>query len=218
VGAGGGGGGSSSAPADATFTTGVGTFAGQVTISWDAPAPAPDAQIRVGDSGPFVGVGVLPPAPQTVTAQVAPGATQVLEVRVANTGTRDTRFALSGPTERSGFSTRYLDGNQDVTDGVGNGTYAPTIASGSSTTLTVRVTAPSAINAVATMPIIATSFEDPSRFDRVEAELSTAPATRSGGPLARTGLVVARVLGLAALLVALGAFLVRLRPRARDQR
>jgi len=114
-----------------------------------------------------------------------------------------------------GFTTRYLDGNQDVTDVVGNGTYAPTIASGSSTTLTVRVTAPSAINAAATMPIIATSIDDPSRFDRVEAELSPAPATRSGGPLARTGLVVARGLVLATLLVALGAFLVRLRPRAR---
>jgi hypothetical protein len=200
----GGGGGSSAAPAGASFAS-TGTGNGSVNLTWTTgETAAPDAQIRVGDEGPFVGAGVFAPAPQTVTAQVAPGATRELEVRVVNRGDARATFALTGTTERGGFTARYFDDDDEVTDEVRGGTYAtPALAGGASHTITMRVMAPSAAPATATFEFVAS---DSSGLDRVAADVST----RTGAPLARTGADGNRLMPWALALIRSGVVIVLL--------
>ena len=178
------------------------------------PGPAPDARIRVGTTGPFVGTGVLSPTRQSVSGSVDPGATHVLEVSVANIGGSAGTFRLSGTAEAGGFRARFLDGDRDVTDPVDAGGFTtPRLEPGGSYLLTVRVTAPSAGPATAGLRILATSTDDPQRVDEVHADLTKSVGD---GALARTGDDLGGSLALAVCVVVGGAALVRLgrsRPR-----
>ena len=211
----GGGGGSSSGPLGATFSVPPAGNAGDgvVTVIYApatpapaAPAPGPgpvqpDAQIRVGSSGPFAGVKAFAPAPQSATGSLDGSGTAHFELRLENAGSVGDRFTVKGPPQVGGLLARYLDGASDVTDAVAGGTYTtPVLAPASSHTLTMVAGGP-ASHPAATFTMSATSTADPSVADRVDAVVVPRGALARTGGDARTW-PLALVLLAASLIVA----------------
>jgi hypothetical protein len=163
----GGGGGSSSGPslvADPAGNPGNGLA---IIAYATTPAPVPpDAQIRVGDSGPFNGVREFPPTPQSATASVDAGGTTSFQVRIENAGQAEGSFTVrAGPTDRA--TVRFLDGDNDVTDTVGDGSYVTprlTPSAWHDLTLVVRD-----VSWSQSVTVTATNVADPALADRVDA-------------------------------------------------
>jgi hypothetical protein len=146
-GGGGGGGGSSFAPAGATITPGAST-GGRVSITF-TPSPGggsarPDARLRSGTSGPFVGNDIYSTtgANQSRRGSAPPGRTVIFQVSLQNDGSRAGRLTLRARGAKvPGYDVRYIAGSRDITAAVIAGTWrSPSLAPGATTLVTVRIT------------------------------------------------------------------------------
>jgi len=146
-GGGGGGGGSSFAPSGATVTAGAST-GGRVWISYTATSGGgsvrPDARIRLGSSGSFLGNDVYNTtgAGQSRTGSAKRGKTITLGLSLQNDGSKAGKLTLHATGSRvSGYTIRYLKGSTDITTAVVAGTWrTASLATGATTLLTIRIT------------------------------------------------------------------------------
>jgi hypothetical protein len=161
----------------------------------------------VGDSGPFNGVREFPPTPQSATASVEQGGTASFQVRIENAGAADGSFkVLAGPTDRA--SVRFLDGETDVTDAIGDGSYVtPRLTPSAFHDLTLVVRD---VSSSGTVAVTASNAADPVLTDSVEAVIDV-PAR---GQLALTG-GLAWLWRVALVLIATGAIMLTVRRRQR---
>ncbi len=218
-GGGGGGGGSSyvqgslSSPSFSLNSPTTSGYGGNGSIQVNAydSTPGPDAKIRVGDTGPYTGVGELAPSPQEQTAEVPSGGTATFEVAVDNHLPSGARFKVNGTASQQGFTATYSDGANDVTSAVTGGTYTtPALAPGATHKLVLAVKAPPSGRTTATFVVRFTAEADANRFDEVRAKVS------GGHALVRTGSSSATIAMFGAFLLAVGVtvwLLARRRPR-----
>jgi uncharacterized delta-60 repeat protein len=102
----------------------------------------PDAMIRVGTKGAYVGGDVYNASGkgQVALARAKAGRTAQLGLRLQNDGTGQDSLAVAGCGSLSGFAVKYFTGGTDVTQQVIAGTYtAGPLQIGSSSALTMSV-------------------------------------------------------------------------------
>ncbi|MFN8620329.1 MAG: hypothetical protein U0869_06245 [Chloroflexota bacterium] len=162
---GGGGGGSSHAPQGATITAGYGTSDGSITIRFTAGDPPPTAHqpdnlIRLG-TGRAVGDGIINQdgKAQSRAGSGAAGTTVRFSVIVQNDGNVTERFTVHATgAAAKGWRVTYAVGKQDVSGGVGMGTYqTPMLLPGSSITIAVKVFVPGGATAAAKVSRLVTT-------------------------------------------------------------
>ena len=121
------------------------TLTHQYSVTAPPPIPLarPDARIRKGTRGTFLGNDVY----NTTTGQTARGAarrgrTVTFQVSLQNDAAFSDRFTVTGQRSRNGYSVRYLDrAGTDITAAVVAGTHRTgSIAPGKAVTITVKVT------------------------------------------------------------------------------
>jgi hypothetical protein len=85
----------------------------------------PDAQLRIGNHGAFIGADVLSATGlgQEWTTSAAPGRTATFTVKLRNAGSDPDRLRVTGQRSVPGFRIRYFAGATDITGQVGAGTY-----------------------------------------------------------------------------------------------
>jgi len=132
----------------------------------------PDAQLRIGARGAFIGADVLTAngAGQGWTTTAAPGRTATFTVKLRNAGTNPERLAVDGQAGVPGFAIRYYDGAADVTNRVVAGTYrSRQLAPGASASLRVVTTvgANARVGARTARLIEVASVAEPSTVDGV---------------------------------------------------
>ena len=148
----------------------------------------PDAQIRVGDDGVWMGWDVYSTngADQNRSTTAPVGGTAEFTMRFRNDGNRTERFTLKGQQPLAGFGVRYFDAaGTDITRGVRLGTYrtAPVAPRGEAVVrLEVEVRANAAPGASITRRIKAFSSVDPRVKDAVTATVTEGAAPEVGPP------------------------------------
>ena len=132
----------------------------------------PDAQLRIGAHGAFIGADVLAAtgAGQGWTAAAAPGRTATFTVKLRNAGTDPDRLQVTGRPGVPGFAVRYFNGAADVTNRVVAGTFrtgqlAPGAAAALRVVVTVGANAPA--GARTTRLVTAASVADDAAVDGV---------------------------------------------------
>jgi len=151
----------------------------------------PDAQLRIGATGAFIGADVLGATGtgQGWTARVRPGRTATFTVKLRNAGNAADRLRVLGQRSSGPFTVRYLEGSRDVTAAVVAGTYRTRpLAAGASRPLRMEVTvAPAARSGLRLTRLVKVfSVADDARVDGVRATTavsSTAEATTGAQPL-----------------------------------
>jgi hypothetical protein len=85
----------------------------------------PDAQLRIGNHGAFIGADVLGATGlgQEWTTSAAPGRTATFIVKLRNAGSDPDRLRVTGQRSVPGFRIRYFAGATDITGQVGAGTH-----------------------------------------------------------------------------------------------
>ena len=136
------------------------------------PVPQPDARIRVGTSGDFVGDNIhnATGRRQTAAATAAGGRSSTYDVSVQNDGVFAERLLLRGTGSRSGFRVRYSVDGSDVTAAVVAGTQqTPVLTPGEAVTVRVSVNVGASVPVGSSLGAIldATSTLDPARRDVV---------------------------------------------------
>lgn len=135
----------------------------------------PDARVRGGTSGPFVGNDVYNASGngQAVSRRGSPGTVLVYQLSLQNDApTEGDRFIVSANGALpAGFTVRYLKGTTDVTADVTAGTYrTPRLRPGGPFRLTVEITvlASAAPGSTVTRKVTITSAGDATKVDAVK--------------------------------------------------
>lgn len=137
--------------------------------------PRPDALIRVGTSGSFVGNNVYNTgAGQTVSSTVGRGGSRTFEIRFANDGTTAGAFRIVGASSNSQFKITYFAGANDITNAVVSGIYTTgNLAPGARTSITVVVKAKAGTPAGAKVTVPVTAGNDSLTLtDQVKAKVT----------------------------------------------
>ena len=142
-------------------------------ISCQAPTGKPDAQIRIGATGTFVGNDVYNTTGegQTRTARVARGATITYTIKVQNDALVADTLRLKGTRASTHYRVTYTAGGLDITDEVTAGTYTtPVLSPGATHTVraVVKVKATAPIGSSLTAALTAKSATTPAVKDTVK--------------------------------------------------
>lgn len=151
----------------------------------------PDAQLRIGATGAFIGADVIGAngTGQGWTARVRPGRTATFTVKLRNAGNAADRLRVQGQGSSGPFTVRYLDGSRNVTAAVVAGDYlTPPLAAGASRPLRVEVAAARTARSGVRLTRLVKAFSaaDGARVDGVRATTvvsSTAEAATGPAPL-----------------------------------
>ena len=143
--------------------------------SYGYGGPRPDALIRLGASGSFVGNNIYNDTGtgQTVSTTVGRGGSRTFTVRFANDGTTAGAFRVVGAPSNSQFKISYFAAETDITGAVVNGIYTTgTLAPGARTSITVVVKAKVGTppGAKVTVPVVA-GTESLALLDQVKAKV-----------------------------------------------
>jgi len=141
----------------------------------------PDAQLRIGAHGAYIGADVLTAAGagQGWTTAAAPGRTATFTIALRNAGTDPDRLTVDGQAGVPGFSVRYVNGTTDVTNRVVAGTFRTgELAPGAAASLRVTVTVGprAAVGARTTRLVRVASDAEPSTVDGVKLTVRRAAA------------------------------------------
>jgi hypothetical protein len=143
------------------------------------PIVRPDAQLRIGATGAFIGADVFGAngGGQEWSVAVPRGRSATFVARFRNAGTEPDRLRITGQPRQGAVTVRYFQGTQDVTGRVVAGTYRTAVLA-PRTAATLRVVMAMAANAGPnahlTRLITASSEADPSKVDGVRATVTRA--------------------------------------------
>jgi hypothetical protein len=136
----------------------------------------PDAQVRKGTSGKYVGDNVyFPPTVQDVNRTMKVGAGGTFQVLIQNDSNVTDTFRVQAMTRIEEFSAKYSVKNRnkktDITRAVAAGTYSVTLEPGGSVTVSITVSVNANARPGKSKPfyVTVTSTLDPAASDRVSA-------------------------------------------------
>jgi hypothetical protein len=136
----------------------------------------PDAQVRKGTSGRYVGDNVyFPPTVQDVNRTMKAGAGGTYQVLIQNDSNVTDTFRVQAMTRIEEFSAKYSvkirNQKTDITRAVAAGTYSVTLAPGESVTVSIAVEVQANARPGKSKPfyVTVTSALDPAASDRVSA-------------------------------------------------
>ena len=157
---------------------GIGWFIDDIRIiSCQPPTARPDAHLRTGATGSWVGADIYntTASGQSRSTTVAAGGSATFYVRLQNDGNLPDTLELSGPGQESAWRVKYYDGTTDITSQVLAGTWTTgTLPPGDKRTVKVVVTARPAAAAGATkvLKLKAISTLAPTTRDVVKATVT----------------------------------------------
>jgi hypothetical protein len=129
---------------DAVFNTSTSAAISQAVAE---PGYRPDARVRAGTSGSFLGNDTYngTGAGQTVSKSAKKGKTLTFQVSIQNDGTAADKFTVSAAGSGQGYTVKYKKGSTNITSKVVAGTWTtPKLAPGATVKVTVKITITSA--------------------------------------------------------------------------